>query len=316
MFERFTPRARNAVAAASEEAIALGHNYIGSEHLLLALLRDPESVAYRALEQVGASAETIRAEVTSRVPRGDQPSYGHRPFTPRAKKALESSLRESLSLGYDYIGTEHLLLGLVKGDGVAADVLATVTTPGKLRDAIGDLVPTTLRRERPRRSRRLRDVLRNVNSEETDDDLVADSPAAAAIIATAKAAAGNGPLGSHHLLAATLQDDNSAAARALKELGIDLETLRERLKTADPAGTSDETPEDAGRRHLTLKLDGDHAILAIDDPTLLSKLRAVIQAHNLNADESIHGEAHTAFRTLWLAIRDVLDDMTEPPEAA
>jgi len=315
MFERFTPRARNAVAASSEEAIALGHNYIGTEHLLLALLRDPESVAYRALERVGGQPETIRAEVGARVPHGEQPSYGHRPFTPRAKKVLEASLRESTSMRYGYIGTEHILLGLAKGDGVAADVLATFTTARKVRETVEDLVPFELRGQRPRRGRRRREVLGNGNDLDTDDDTLADSPAAAAIIANAKAAAGNGPIGSHHLLAATLHDIDSAAARTLKELGVDLETLRERLKTADPAGTSDEAPEDAGRRHLVLKLDGNRAILEIHDPTLIKQLGDVMQAHAIDPVGGINGDTHAAFRTLWLAIREVLDDMTERPDA-
>ncbi len=124
MFERFTDRARRVVVLAQEEARRLDHNYIGTEHILLGLLRDGEGVAVEALDGLGISLEETRAKVEEIIGRGsDQPS-GHIPFTPRAKKVLELSLREALELGTDYIGTEHILLGLIReGQGVAAQVL-------------------------------------------------------------------------------------------------------------------------------------------------------------------------------------------------
>jgi ATP-dependent Clp protease ATP-binding subunit ClpC len=124
MFERFTDRARRVVVLAQEEARRLDHNYIGTEHILLGLLRDGEGVAVEALDGLGISLEETRAKVGEIIGRGsDQPS-GHIPFTPRAKKVLELSLREALELGTDYIGTEHILLGLIReGQGVAAQVL-------------------------------------------------------------------------------------------------------------------------------------------------------------------------------------------------
>ena len=124
MFERFTDRARRAVVLALEEARFLNHNYIGTEHLLLGLIHEGEGVAAMALESLGISLEAVRAEVKQIVGQGQSAPTGHIPFTPRAKKVLELSLREAKQLGHDYIGTEHILLGLVReGEGVAAQVL-------------------------------------------------------------------------------------------------------------------------------------------------------------------------------------------------
>jgi hypothetical protein len=124
MFERFTDRARRVVVLAQEEARLLNHNYIGTEHILLGLVHEEQGVAARALTELGISLEAVRAEVRKIVGQGQRPPGGHIPFTPRAKKVLESSLRESLGLGHNYIGTEHILLGLLReGEGVAAQVL-------------------------------------------------------------------------------------------------------------------------------------------------------------------------------------------------
>ena len=124
MFERFTERARRAVAQAQEEARMLDHGYIGTEHILLGLIREGEGVAARALESLGISPEAVRQQVEEIVGQGQQAPPGHIPFTPQAKKALELSLREALQLGQNYIGTEHILLGLIReGEGVAAQVL-------------------------------------------------------------------------------------------------------------------------------------------------------------------------------------------------
>jgi len=125
MFERFTDRARRVVVLAQEEARMLEHNYIGTEHLLLALIHEGEGVAATALRALDVDLDTLRREVEALVGRGQQPASGHIPFTPRAKKVLELALRESVQLGHDFIGTEHLLLGLVReGEGPAAQVLA------------------------------------------------------------------------------------------------------------------------------------------------------------------------------------------------
>jgi ATP-dependent Clp protease ATP-binding subunit ClpC len=124
MFERFTDRARRVVVLAQEEARMLNHNYIGTEHILLGLIHEGEGVAAKALESLGISLDAVRQQVEEIIGQGQQAPSGHIPFTPRAKKVLELSLREALQLGHNYIGTEHILLGLIReGEGVAAQVL-------------------------------------------------------------------------------------------------------------------------------------------------------------------------------------------------
>src|SRR3979490_770616 len=124
MFERFTDRARRVVVLAQEEARMLNHNYIGTEHILLGLIHEGEGVAAKALESLGISLEAVRQQVEEIIGQGQPAPSGHIPFTPRAKKVLELSLREALQLGHNYIGTEHILLGLIReGEGVAAQVL-------------------------------------------------------------------------------------------------------------------------------------------------------------------------------------------------
>ena len=128
MFERFTDRARRVVVFAQDEARGLNHNWIGTEHLLLAVIREGHGVGAKALESMQISLDAARQQVESMIGRGQNPvGDGHIPFTPRAKKVLELSLREALQLGHDYIGTEHILLGLIReGDGVAAQVLVSL----------------------------------------------------------------------------------------------------------------------------------------------------------------------------------------------
>ncbi len=124
MLERFTDRARKVVVLAQEEARRLDHNYIGTEHILLGLIREGNGVAARTLESLEISLDAVRQQVEEIIGQGQQAPSGHIPFTPRAKKVLELSLRESQQLGHTYIGTEHILLGLIReGDGVAAQVL-------------------------------------------------------------------------------------------------------------------------------------------------------------------------------------------------
>jgi ATP-dependent Clp protease ATP-binding subunit ClpC len=124
LFERFTDRARRVVVLAQEEARLLNHNYIGTEHILLGLLNEGEGIAAKALESLGINLSAVREQVVEIIGQGQQAPTGHIPFTPRAKKVLELSLREALQLGHNYIGTEHILLGLIReGEGVAAQVL-------------------------------------------------------------------------------------------------------------------------------------------------------------------------------------------------
>jgi ATP-dependent Clp protease ATP-binding subunit ClpC len=134
LFERFTERARQVVVLAQDEARALKHNYIGTEHILLGLLREEEGLAARVLESLDITVEEVRAQVARIVGQGDEVTTGQIPFTPRATKVLELALREALSLGHNHIGTEHILLGLVRvDDGIASHLL-----PDK--DAVRDKV--------------------------------------------------------------------------------------------------------------------------------------------------------------------------------
>ena len=142
MFERFTDRARRVVVLAQEEARLLNHNYIGTEHILLGLIHEGEGVASKALEGLGISLESVREQVQEIIGQGQQAPSGHIPFTPRAKKVLELSLREALQLGHNYIGTEHILLGLIReGEGVAAQVLVKLGADlGSVRQQVLQLI--------------------------------------------------------------------------------------------------------------------------------------------------------------------------------
>ena len=142
MFQRFTDRARRVVVLAQDEARSLNHNYIGTEHLLLGLITEGEGVAAKALESLDINKDAVRAAVIDIIGEGEKPVEGHIPFTPRAKRVFELSLREALQLGHNYIGTEHLLLGLLKeGEGVASQVLIKLGADlGKVRQTVIELL--------------------------------------------------------------------------------------------------------------------------------------------------------------------------------
>ncbi|MDR1189230.1 MAG: AAA family ATPase, partial [Bifidobacteriaceae bacterium] len=143
MFERFTDRARRVIVLAQEEARLLNHNYLGTEHILLGLIHEGEGVAAKALEAIGMTLEGVRAQVQEIIGEGQQsPSGSHIPFTPRAKRVLELTLREALQLGHNYIGTEHILLGLIReGEGVAARVLVKLGADlGRLRQQVIEML--------------------------------------------------------------------------------------------------------------------------------------------------------------------------------
>jgi ATP-dependent Clp protease ATP-binding subunit ClpC len=143
MFERFTDRARRVVVLSQEEARILNHDYIGTEHLLLGLIREGHGVAAKAMVSLGISPDSVRQQVEETVGRGQQAPAGHIPFTPQAKNVLRLALSESMALDHHYIGTEHILLGLMReGDGVAAQVLAQL---GADRDQVRQQVIQLLR---------------------------------------------------------------------------------------------------------------------------------------------------------------------------
>jgi ATP-dependent Clp protease ATP-binding subunit ClpC len=164
VFERFTDRARRVVVLAQEEARMLNHNYIGTEHLLLGLIQEGEGVAAQALDALGISLEDARRDIEEIIGQGPAVPTGHIPFTPRAKKVLEFALREALQLGHNYIGTEHILLGLVReGEGVAAQVLQKLGADlARVREIVVELLPGSSesagRSPRRRRSRRTTEV--------------------------------------------------------------------------------------------------------------------------------------------------------------
>jgi ATP-dependent Clp protease ATP-binding subunit ClpC len=161
VFERFTDRARRVVVLAQDEARVLNHTYIGTEHLLLGLIQEGEGVAAQALHALGISLEDARRDIEEIIGQGQAATTGHIPFTPRAKKVLELALREALQLGHNYIGTEHILLGLVReGEGVAAQVLQKLGADlARVREAVVELIPGSSesagRSPRRRRGRRI-----------------------------------------------------------------------------------------------------------------------------------------------------------------
>jgi ATP-dependent Clp protease ATP-binding subunit ClpC len=150
VFERFTERARQVVVLAQDEARLLKHNYIGTEHLLLGLLREDEGLAARLLEALGITLDQVRRQVRSIIGEGEQIATGQIPFTPRGKKVLEMSMREALSLGHKYIGTEHILLGLVRvGEGVGAQILRDFGADAdRVRDEVIRMLSGPGRRQR------------------------------------------------------------------------------------------------------------------------------------------------------------------------
>jgi len=315
MFERFTNRARHVVVLAQEEARLLKHNYIGTEHILLGLLGEPEGVAGRVLAGFGISREGAREEVRAIVGTGTGAPSGHIPFTPRAKKTLELSLREALQLSHNYIGTEHILLGLIReGDGVAAQILRQHADLLAIRVAVTDIVPGT--RSEPARGRRMwlrrrpaGDPLAAGQPAEQQTEL-RTTPAADTSLSEAAKLAGAQPVGSHHLLLAALTDPNTAAARALAALGVDLDQARDALRSAEVTGTSDEQPEDAGRRQMVIHVAGDKLTIEAADPVIIEAGQAAL--HALGAEVSspgtIRGDqpAAASLAVVWQALHDSL----------
>jgi ATP-dependent Clp protease ATP-binding subunit ClpA len=233
LFERFTDRARRVVVLAQEEARMLNHNYIGTEHILLGLIHEGEGVAARALESLSISLAEVRARVEEMIGQGQAAPTGHIPFTPRAKKVLELSLRESLKLGHNYIGTEHILLGLVReGEGVAAQVLVKLgagmetvrrTVIEVLEDYTGEHVP-----EHPGSSAA---------------SVMGLSPEAHSVIRLSNRIAskmGHPTVQSVDLLMGLLGSAELDVAVMLQRLGVDLALLKRRLEEMAVEASSEE----------------------------------------------------------------------------
>jgi ATP-dependent Clp protease ATP-binding subunit ClpC len=311
MFERFTDKGRHVVVLAQEEARALQHNYIGTEHLLLGLLGEPDSIGGRALARFDLSLPAAREEVLARIGPGPMRLDGHIPFTPRAKKVLELALREALALKHNYIGTEHVLLGLVgEGEGVGALIVAAhAPEPAavRVRMAVLDLLPTAPvepgRRWLRPRSRPSRDD--RTEPAELDTTLAADTT-----LREASRLAGADPVGSQHLLLAALADPDSAAARVLITLGVDLEQAKVALRAVDITGTSDESPEDAGRRNMRIRTSDTQVTIEVTDPALVERARAALDALADDSD-TIRGDlaVSVSLGSVWRALYDSLDDI-------
>ena len=311
MFERFTNYARHAVVLAQEEARRLHHNYIGTEHVLLGLLGEPDGLACRALEGLGMSLEAARNEVTAIVGTGSAAPSGHIPFTPRAKKTLELALREALQLHHNYIGTEHVLLGLVtEGEGVAAQVLKQHADLTAVRVAVLDLLPAASA-ESARARRWLRRPAAAGPGEAdapAEQPVLTTTPAADTTLTEAARLAGSRPVGSHHLLLAALADPDTAAARALAALGVDLNQARQTLRSTDITGTSDEPPEEAGRRQMVIQVTGERLTIEATDPVITEAGRAALQALGDQASPpgTIRGDlpACASLSAAWQALHD------------
>ena len=315
MFERFTAYARHVVVLAQEEARRLNHNYIGTEHILLGLLGEDEGIGFRVLESFGMSLDGTREEVVAIVGAGKAKPVNHIPFTPRAKKTLELSLREALNLGHNYIGTEHILLGLIReGDGVAAQIMKKHGDLRAIRTAALDAVPEGEAKE-SKRGTALRWARRRVAGFAERDAPAAEqsltaTPAADATLTEATRLASGQPVGSHHLLLAALADTDSAAARALAALGVDLEQAKDALRGADVTGTSDEQPEVAGGRQMLIRVGEDRITIEAADPVIVAAGRAALSAlgDEAGADDTIRGDepAGASLSSVWQALRESL----------
>jgi ATP-dependent Clp protease ATP-binding subunit ClpA len=331
MFERFTNKARHVVVLAQEEARRLQHNYIGTEHILLGLLGEPGGVAAQTLDRFGVSLAGAREEVTAIVGTGKSKASGHIPFTPRAKKTLELALREALRLQHNYIGTEHILLGLLReGEGVAAQILRQHADLIAVRMAVLDRVPAGqaqvgrgrrwLRRlggsGEPGESAGLGESGEPGGSAERE---IRTTPAADTSLSQAARLAGTQPVGSHHLLLAALEDPDTAAARALAALGVDLDQAKEALRRADVTGTSDEPPEEAGRRQMLIRVTDDRLTIEATDPAIVRLGHVVLKVLGDQAEGgTIRGDlaASASFGTVWQALHDSLEDVIRRTEAA
>ncbi len=225
MFERFTERARQAVVLAQDEARALRHDHIGSEHLLLGLMREEPGVAARVLGEAGLDAEAVRGRVREIIGEGDHPSPGQLPFTPGAKASLEAGLRESLDVGHNFIGTEHILLGIIRNPepGVAA-VLAA---------AGADVDQLVASAERALPGRSIVEIAPDIMGFER----LTEFARGAIVLAQDEARSLNhNYVGTEHILLGLLREEQGGAARALAAIGVRLDAARDQVRRTVGAG--------------------------------------------------------------------------------
>ena len=289
MFERFTDRARQTVVLAQEEARRLGHSYIGTEHLLLGLLREGEGVAAQALSRMGISLADVRSDVVRIIGEASDSPSGHIPFTPRSKKVLELSLREAMQMGHNYIGTEHILLGLVReGEGVAAQVLVG---RGADLNRVRAMVLAELQNIGP--GSRGAGPRRTAGGEEA--------------LSGAQQLAGASAVGSHHLLEALARSEDSLASKVLISLGIDADTLAAKIDELGIEGTSDVTPEESAARQMELRIEGDVAYVVLRDPGTVQLVRTITESFGgpVRGDDADVG----SMVGLWQAVVAGLEDL-------
>jgi len=298
MFERFTDRARRVVVLAQEEARLLQHDYIGTEHILLGLLHEGEGVAGRVLGEMGISLDAVRDKITSIVGCGGGAPTGHIPFTPRSKKVLELALREALALKHNYIGTEHILLGLLReGEGLAAQVLVELgadlrTARQNVIHMIGPAVARPGMRGYPSAA------------------LGIATPAANLVATQARRLAQGARVGSQHYLLGLLGEEQSLAAKVLTSLGVTREAVEAKLEELDAAGTSDEAPEEAGARRMSLRIEPERLVLEVDDPEQAAKLlHSVAGAPQERTIKGTDPEAKAAFPDLYAALDHAVDHL-------
>ncbi len=295
MFERFSGQARHVVVSAQEEARELDHNYIGTEHLLLGLLTS-DSLASASLNALGYTRDDVQAKLVATVGRGKASPGGHIPFTPRAKKVLELSLREALQLKHNYIGTEHILLGLIReGEGMAARILADKHPLDRIRDEVLTRIESPAAREVHGAGR---------------------TPAAHQVLALAAELAGEGPVGSHHILEAMLQQPDSAAAKVLGDAGIDLDQLGAKLEEISTEDTADDTPLQAAARQLELSVTDETVAVVLRDPASLELGKQIVQLND--GPLAARGPQLDLLGQLWTAVNDWLTAtaraLAPPPE--
>jgi ATP-dependent Clp protease ATP-binding subunit ClpC len=298
MFERFSGQARQVVVSAQEEARALDHNYIGTEHLLLGLLAISDSLASASLTALGYTHDDVQASVEAMIGRGKAPPGGHIPFTPRAKKVLELSLREALQLKHNYIGTEHILLGLLReGEGVAAQVLADKNPLDRIRGEVLARIESPGAREAHGAGR---------------------TPAAHDVLALAAELAGEAPVGSHHILEAILEQPDSAAAKLLADAGIDLDQLAAKLDEVSTEDTADDTPEQAAARQLELSMTDETVTIVLRDPRSLELGKQIVELNG--GPLTARGPQLELLSRLWAAVNGWLGTtaraLAPPPEVS
>jgi ATP-dependent Clp protease ATP-binding subunit ClpC len=301
VFERFTAEARRTVVAAQEEARSLGHAHIGTEHLLLALLRDPESLPGQVLTGQGITAEKMRTEVRRTVPPSDNVPPGHIPFSPRSKKVLELSLRESIRLRHRNIEPEHIFLGLLReGEGLAVQLLVEQDVD---LQALNQAVAQRMWMPAGRRGFRL-----------VSPQVPSMTRGGVAAWDRAATLAGGEPLGSQHVLLGLFGEEDTLAARALATLGVTREALEQVLGTMDPADTADERPERAGARKTRLQVAGDVITMRVQDADLASRLAVTLGRWRRGKDVEVAGtepEVAEPFAKLWRAVETTSHELLQ-----